>query len=493
MDLEPGIGTVQTKGSVTITPKQTTTYTLAVTGSGGTSKASVTVTVGSSQPEGVQLSPGDDIQSAVNANPTGTTFLLAPGIYRLQSVVPKDNDVFFGQSGAILDGAILISSWRQQSSSVWSAQVSGITQEGSYRGVCDSSHPACIYPEDLFFDSKPLTRVASLSLVAPGSWYFDYSTEKVYAGTNPAGHVTEISALRSAFSGPASNVTIQDLVIEKYASIAGYGAVAGQGSSGWVISNSELCLNHGMGLRVGSSMQVLDNKFHDNGQMGLGGSGSNIVVDSNEIYRNNYAGYDWGWEAGGTKFTFTTGLVVRNNFVHNNDGPGLWTDIDNQDTLYEGNRTSENKVAGIIHEISYHAVIENNLIENDGYSPNGTSFWYGGGILVSNSSDVEIYSNTVTDCMNGIGGIQADRGTDPNTGLPYTLQNLNIHNNIITQQTGDAAGIVKASTFDDSVYTSWGNHLQDNTYNLSDLTYLYFYWLDQNWTFTQWQTYASEH
>lgn len=56
-----------------------------------------------------------------------------------------------------------------------------------------------------------------------------------------------------------------------------------------------------------------------------------------------------------------------------------------------------------------------------------------------------------------------------------------------------AAGVVKASTYDDSVYTSWGNHFQSNTFNLSDLSHPYFDWLGQLWTYAQWQEYASEH
>ena len=112
--------------------------------------------------------------------------------------------------------------------------------------------------------------------------------------------------------------------------------------------------------------------------------------------------------------------------------------------------------------------------------------------LVLNSSAVEVYGNTVTDCTNGIGGTQADRGTDARTGLPYNLKNLYVHNNTIPQQTGFAGGIAKSSTFDDSVCTSWGNHFQNNSYSLSDTRYPYFYWLDQKWTHAQWQMYASE-
>ena len=493
LDIEPGIGTVTAQGSVAVSPQQTTTYTLTAPGTGGTKTVSTTVTVNA----GLVLSPSDNIQSAINGNPSGTTFILSPDIYRLQSVVPKDGDVFSGETGATLDGAILIDFWRQVSASLWTAQVSGITQAASYRGVCDASHPACMYPEDLFYDSQPLMRVASTSAVAAGTWYFDYSTETVYTGSDPSGHSTELSAVRSAFSGTASNVTIKGLSIEKYASIAGYGAInaissSGAPSSGWIVDSNDIALNHGTGLRISNGMKVTNNKFHDNGQMGLGGSGSNVLVENNEIYKNNYAGYKWGWEAGGDKFTYSTNLTIRGNYSHDNNGPGLWTDIENDYVLYENNHTARNVGGGILHEISYHATVRNNLIEDDGYSPSGNSFWYGAGILISNSSDVEVYGNTVTDCVNGIGGIQADRGNGSN-GLPYDLKNLYVHDNTVTQQMNFAEGIVKASVFDDSVYTSWGNRFQNDTFYLTDLSHPYFVWFDQLWTYAQWQEYASEH
>ena len=61
---------------------------------------------------------------------------------------------------------------------------------------------------------------------------------------------------------------------------------------------------------------------------------------------NNYAGYKYDWEAGGSKFAFTQNLVVRNNYAHDNDGPGLWTDLENENTLYEHNHTASNRGGG---------------------------------------------------------------------------------------------------------------------------------------------------
>jgi hypothetical protein len=57
---------------------------------------------------GVNISAGSDIQAAVDANETGTTFCLAIGAYNQQTVTPKTGDIFIGAfdgtNGAVMDG-----------------------------------------------------------------------------------------------------------------------------------------------------------------------------------------------------------------------------------------------------------------------------------------------------------------------------------------------------------------------------------------------------
>ncbi len=57
--------------------------------------------------QSVNVGVGDNIQALVNQYPSGTTFSLAPGFHRLQTIVPKNSaDVFVGQSGAVLTAAL---------------------------------------------------------------------------------------------------------------------------------------------------------------------------------------------------------------------------------------------------------------------------------------------------------------------------------------------------------------------------------------------------
>ena len=278
-----------------------------------------------------------------------------------------------------------------------------------------------------------------------------------------------MSVVAQAFQGSAQNVRITGLTIEKYACVAGDGAVDGRAGRNWVVENNLIRFNHGIGLRVGDGMQALRNKLLHNGQLGIGGGGRDGIVDGNEIAFNNYAGYDYSWEAGGSKFAYTKNLVVRNNYAHDNKGPGLWTDIDNENTFYEHNHTKSNQEAGIMHEISYQAIIRDNVIEDDGFSATPhTEPWYGAGILVVASAGVEVSGNTVKNCMNGIVGTQARRGVSSQHGTPYLLRNLYVHDNTVIQNQGIAAGIVRSSLFGDAVFDSWNNRFANNQFHLAE-------------------------
>ncbi len=73
------------------------------------------------------------------------------------------------------------------------------------------------------------------------------------------------------------------------------------------------------------------------GGMGSPVAGSGLVVEGNEIAHNAVI-YGATGDSSGTKFAHTVGLVLRNNYVHDNLGNGLWADINNLNALIEGNR-----------------------------------------------------------------------------------------------------------------------------------------------------------
>lgn len=439
----------------------------------------------------VRIAPGASIQSAVDSNGGGATFLLEAGVHRLQQVKPKSGQTFIGAPGAVMSGARLLTGWAQDGSTWW---VGGQTQSGRLHGDCLAGSPRCNYPEELFIDDVRMKHVASKGAVGPGSWYFDYGADRIYIGTNPAGKRIETSVTEKAFYGQVSDVTITGLVIEKYANPAQVGAIdtrndpsGNTNGSDWFIANNEVRNNHGVGIKSTDGSRVVGNYVHHNGQLGLGGDGPGMLIENNEISYNNVAGYAYGWEGGGTKWSKTSDLVVRNNYSHHNVGPGLWTDIDNIRTLYEGNRVTHNDHIGIFHEISYDAVIRNNYIEANGF---GHSAWlWGAGIVVAASPNVEIYGNDVINNADGIAGIQQNRSDAPASYGPMLVQNMHVHDNRITMSEGQT-GLVQ-DIGDNAVFNGRNNRFVNNTYTLASSSGRYFEWNNGSRTLQEWNAFGQ--
>lgn len=429
-------------------------------------------------PPCAEVPAGVDVFAFMQGFAGGTTYCFpAPRLYRItRPLVPKSGDVWTG--GGTLSGARLLTGLTFDGTR-WS--VGGQTAEAQAHGGCLPTHPRCNRAEELFIDDVRQTHVASLTAVAAGTWFFDYAADRVYLGTDPTGKRVELSVTPAATAGTAQLVTIHGVTIEKFASPAQAGAIHGIGTAGWIVRDNVIRLNHGIGLRVGPGMQALRNLIVDNGQLGIGGSGDNIVVEGNEWARNNAARFDFIWEAGGSKFTYTRNLIVRGNYIHHNHGPGLWTDIDNTGVLFEGNRVEDNWQMGILHEISFAAVIRRNVVSRNGHG--FTSWAWGAGIVVSSSSNTEVSENTVEGNAGGIVGVQQARGS-------YLLTNLLVRGNTVRYTQG-YSGVVTDVAADTTVFSSRNNRFEGNVYQVT-CTAGRFTWQNGPRMWVDWQAFGHD-
>jgi hypothetical protein len=413
----------------------------------------------------VTLNPGDNVQAIVNANPAGTTYVFSPGLYRMQSISPKAGDTYIGQPGAVLNGSRLLSGW-QPSGATW--VVGGQTQQGQVHGVCMANRPRCNRPEDVFVNDAPLIHVDSLAAVNAESYFFDYGADRIYIGQDPAGKKIEVATSRFAFNASADNVTVRGLIVEKYAIPAQMGAIGEQfPRAGWLVENNEVRWNHGVGVVIGRGGTVRNNYIHHNGQMGFGGGGfsqpdgAGIRIEGNEVAHNLWNGTDPGWEGGGSKIAFSQGMIVRNNYVHDNAGPGLWTDGDNLNTLYEYNTVTNNGRDGIKHEVSLAATVRNNILIGNGHFNDGWLF--GSGILIQNSSDVQAHNNYVSVTRAGGHGISV---MEQNRPEGIQSRNANIHDNDIVYPIASGISGAVTDTGNSQVFTSvWNIRFDRNHYH----------------------------
>jgi parallel beta-helix repeat protein len=412
----------------------------------------------------------------VAGSPEGSTFTFAPGIYRNLEIVPKDDQVFLARPGAVLNGSVVVTSFLREGA-FWI--LTNRPPKGQFRGTCDTGHPRCMCPQDLFVDERPLRHVESRNAVISGTWFYDFPNRTIYLKDDPAGHKVELSVSRTAFSGPAVNVTIDGFVVEKYANEAQVGAIGElNAGAGWIIRNNQVRLNHGVGITFASFATVSRNYTHHNGHLGIATAETSrvhvrrAVIEKNEVAFNNWAGFDPGWAAGGIKVCSADDLVIRDNSVHDNAGKGIWADIDSSGVLYENNVVTNNRGAGIVHEISDGAIVRNNRIA--GNSIPGPSWYWGAQILIQNAQNVDAYGNTLEVPPDGHGIIIVQQ----NRGPQYPARNNHIHGNIVVYA-GDASRSGMASDFDsDNALWRQDNVFDYNTYRMKDPSGRHWVWND---------------
>jgi hypothetical protein len=440
----------------------------------------------------VTISPGQDIQAVVDANPAGTKYILESGVHRLQQIYPNKGDTFEGEPGTILNGSTLLDTWNDAGGGIWYA--TGQTQSGQVHGSCEDDYPRCSHPEALFVNDTPIKHVADLGDVDATSYFFDYDADRIYIGQDPAGKTIEVATTRVAFGPSADDVTIRNMIIEKYASPNQMGAIGDQHpKSGWLIENNEVRLNHGTGVHIGSGTILRNNHIHRNGQNGVGATGIGGLIEGNIIANNDrWNGNRTSW-GGGTKFANTERLTVRNNYVHTNAAPGLWTDIENYETVYEYNTVKDNDDAGFKHEISYDAVIRNNIAIGNGVTD--SNWLWNGNVEIQNSPNVEVHNNYIEvedgTTSHAVSIIEQGHRGSGSRG-PYVCSNTYVHENtVVFGQKHRKQGAVQDYGNEDFWTPAWNIRFEDNDYYAPE-PWWYFAWNHVSNDFATWQSFGFD-
>ena len=161
------------------------------------------------------------------------------------------------------------------------------------------------------------------------------------------------------------------------------------------------------GYGPSSNMEIRGNKFHHMWRAFYSTAAYNITIDGNEYHHNlNYAV---------DPHSGTHDMNITNNWVHHNS-IGIICSVNCTNILIEGNKVENNIRAGIfLSRNMTDSIARNNQIYN------ATS-----GIIVSESSNNQIYNNTVKGATSE--GILLFNPSEPDDGL--TENNL-VHNNTI--------------------------------------------------------------
>ena len=455
---------------------------------------------------GVKVRPSDSLGAKIAKHGPGTTFCLAPGTYRLSAALVLQRGqklIGAGSKKTFISGAKPVSAIKEGASWVITGQTS--LGRSDLSGTSDQCGPVqgrdpqgmCIFRDQVFLKNRSLWQVGSMGELSRGEFYWDYAANRIYLADDPRGRKLEISVAGDGISGGAG-AEIRNLTVERFGNRAQANAAIAA-SSGWLINGVEVRLNHGGGIHMGPGTVVRRSFIHHNGQIGIHGGqpscsrAKGLVLADSELSHNNAAGYNWGYEGGATKWTHTDGLIVRNNYVHDNYGSGIWTDGSNINVVFEGNRVEDNDSSGIIHELGYAAVIRDNTVRRNGFEHPIQGDVWGAGIRIDQSRDVEVYGNTVEDNNAGITATQEPAGDQCGFGSDAEIANLHVHDNTVVQPTGIAAGLRLYREPDQSYYTNKNNRWRNNRYTLRNpANGLHFYWANTSMDSSTWQSYGQD-
>ena len=215
--------------------------------------------------------------------------------------------------------------------------------------------------------------------------------------------------------GGASDVTIQGFTFINSDQPQYHGGLSNDGFDNWTIRGNTFrnAGNAAIDIKEGAGHLIEDNLVSDSGNVGIRvESVGSATIRGNTTEGNNTLNLDPGWEAGGMKITGNYGgvhnMVIENNVARNNNGPGIWVDVDGYDIEIRNNRVHDNTRAGIIYELSFRGRIHGNVVYDNGTAWDAWGF--GAGIMIQNSSDTEVFNNVLAWNPDGITVISQDRG-----------------------------------------------------------------------------------
>ena len=346
----------------------------------------------------------DSLQAKIEAAPWGGTVIANDCIYRETVTVDKPLTLK-ASSGTEIRGSDVWKEW-SKSGSYWTSQ--DTLPSFSASGQCVTGTSRCVWPEQVFFDGKPLTQVAS----EPESWQFAVdSSRNILLADDPSEHTVEVTTRTEWVEGGSSDVIIEGFTMKHAANDAQNGALYNNGYSNWTVQNNTLADAHALNVKLdyGTDLKFLGNDVSRAGQLGVGGyGGAKVELHNNYIHHNNTEDFEFGWEAGGVKLAGSQDLVADSNTVYENNGHGLWCDGGCKDATIINNRLHHNANSAIFYEISDNAEIYGNTLWENGWEARRGSWM--ASVRSVNSRNVEIHHNVVAWNYGNIAVVATDRG-----------------------------------------------------------------------------------
>lgn len=423
-------------------------------------------TAGSNENDCTETAPCQTISHALTLAGDGDVIRIYPGIYREQLEIPFTNFTLEG----VGEGVQLYGATRPELREADGLYVADWSWGTSFQGTtfCENLTAdvalASGHCNTLGFwqAGERLEQVLSRSEVAAGTFYYDFAAGQVWLLPLNGTGVDQIEGATHPWvvrlTPESRQVTLRQIDIWYGASMPDDGILQVEGSEHTLV-DVEVRYSPGAGILVYGADQVyMENvRASHHGQNGWRvradasfstGAGwtindwvDELQVVASSSQNNGWKGYDNCWGGGGTKFSFARDLVIDAFYSADNNGFGIWLDIENHDYTIRNAMSARDAGRGIFVEyISDNGLVENNVVFGT-KDADAIGCGISVGLAAADSRNVVLKNNTVYATEPDVKALMLKTGCATCRSFPYPSEYVSWENNLVVNKA--SAGFVR--------------------------------------------------
>jgi hypothetical protein len=359
----------------------------------------------------------------------------------------------------------------------------------------------------LWFNKGTYNLTASIVPLAGQTWVLEGAAGYSRTAANSAVLTGNDGSMIALIQSSAANVTIRGGVLEHQGNdvngTIGAALLHTGGAGGWLVQDliSRNNFNRAMNFQ-GPNNTARRVYMHNNGRYGPNVTDSGAAEDyAGNVFEkcrwsfNNERQLDTGAAAGGSKFVHAPGIVIRECWVHDNWGAGIWCDFVNNQiggAQYIDNVVEHNRLNGMFLEgVWGGCAILRNFVYNNGYDPTAVA---GVSPQITNRVQIRI-TNSDSTLGTGVRGRVENNLVDfdlaqssvlgaalllwNHNGQPNDVKNWTVNNNLFRfRDTANNLRIGGRDTKDTGTQLWAGNNFfgDSNHYEVASLSAAYWQW-----------------
>ena len=362
------------------------------------------------------------LESAIDRVVTGDAIILRGGTYRIGNLIFNQGitlQPYLDEHPVLKGTAVVTTNWVEQTNTgtwriSWTNYNLFPTKPADWwrREREGTKTPFYRFNNDMVFvDGRLLTAVGWEGEVTSNSYFIDYDSKQIYLGVSPTKHLIEITTYDGALTRSTGDVhgkksdhrgpLIRGLTFTQYAyralEVEGKEPVGladpatyGKDVTNTLLENVTISFcSRVAGYFRGNNLVIRHCLISDTRTEGIYIIGSADVLLEKNIFRRNNIQQITGYFPAAVKiFNQCYRTTCRDNLVMDQpDSNGIWWDVGNVDGVFVDNYV-ENALEGFFFEISKRAICAGNVFVNCDH-----------GIRVLNSTNVQVYHNTLIDTV----------------------------------------------------------------------------------------------